>query len=933
MSIRYAAALLLIPISPILSASEVRAGWEDTLEQAAQGVVSIHVDQTRAFDTEWNSSSQATGFVVDAERGLILTNRHVVTPGPVVADATFLNHEEIELTPVYRDPVHDFGIYRYDPTALRFITPVALPLDPDGAQVGREIRVIGNDAGEQISILAGTLARLDREAPEYGRGSYNDFNTFYMQAASSTSGGSSGSPVLDIDGAVIGLNAGARSDAASSFFLPLSRVVRALEYIQAGMPVPRGSLQTTFVHRPFDELDRLGLDPEVQSEVRQRFPERTGLLIVDRVTPGGPAADLLEPGDILLRVEGAWVLDFIALETWLDESVGQVLTVEVDRAGEALSVEMNVDDLHAITPDRFVGFGGAVVHDLSYQQARSLNVPIRGVYVANGGYTLDTAAVPAGAVITALDGQPVANLDEFEQVLSSLADGELANVRYFSFDSPTVEELHVMRMDRSWFPSQHCVRDDTVGLWPCRDLAPGPEGAEVEPQSTTFVSNGDRRISTLAPSLVLVEFDIPYPVSGVGDSHYFGTGLVVDAERGLVLVDRNTVPIAIGDVSLTFASSLQVPAEVYWIHPLHNIALLRYDPVLLGDTPVRSAQLRVSELDPGERVWVVGVRPDRGIAAQATEIAGREALNLPLSSTFRFRDANLETISLVNPPADLDGVIADSRGRVLASWSSFAFQGGRQLAQSTRGIAAELLQRTLDEVLDGDGLVRSLEVEFAQIPVSAARRFGLPQTWAERLEAHDPERRQALQVVRVAAGAPARGAMIEGDLLVALDQQPVTRFSEVEIAAQREAVTVTVIRDGVVIELDLGTVALAGTDVDRILVWGGAILQAPHRALAMQRGIARSGVFVARYYFGTPASRYGLLAGRLIVEADGLPTPNLDAFLAAVTDENGRFKPEVRLTLRSWDGRSQPLAIRLDSHYWPTYELVRGPDGWTRREL
>src|SRR2546429_5554323 len=45
---------------------------------------------------------------VDAERGLILTNRHVVTPGPVTAEATFLNREEVQLNPVYRDPVHDF---------------------------------------------------------------------------------------------------------------------------------------------------------------------------------------------------------------------------------------------------------------------------------------------------------------------------------------------------------------------------------------------------------------------------------------------------------------------------------------------------------------------------------------------------------------------------------------------------------------------------------------------------------------------------------------------------------------------------------------------------------------------------------------------------------------------------------------------------------
>ena len=81
------------------------------------------IDSTRAFDTEWNTTAQATGFVIDAKRGLILTNRHVVTPGPVTAQATFLNREEVQLYPVYRDPVHDFGIYRYDPAKLRFIQP------------------------------------------------------------------------------------------------------------------------------------------------------------------------------------------------------------------------------------------------------------------------------------------------------------------------------------------------------------------------------------------------------------------------------------------------------------------------------------------------------------------------------------------------------------------------------------------------------------------------------------------------------------------------------------------------------------------------------------------------------------------------------------------------------------------------------------------
>ena len=294
-------AVSLLLISTIVIAEE-EALWTKTLEQISSGVVSIRVDSTRAFDTEWNSSSQATGFVVDAKRGIILTNRHVVTPGPVIAEAVFKNNEEVSLVPIYRDPVHDFGFYRYNPNELQYIDPTELILLPDAARVGMDIRVIGNDAGEQLSILAGTIARLDRQAPMYGRGKYNDFNTFYYQAASSTSGGSSGSPVVDIDGNVVALNAGGASSAASSFFLPLSRVDRALRAIQSQKKVTRGTLQTIFKSKPYDELRRLGLSSDSEQLARLKNKNQTSMLVVDQVIPDSKAYSKFHSGDILIKI-------------------------------------------------------------------------------------------------------------------------------------------------------------------------------------------------------------------------------------------------------------------------------------------------------------------------------------------------------------------------------------------------------------------------------------------------------------------------------------------------------------------------------------------------------------------------------------------------------------------------------------------------------
>jgi S1-C subfamily serine protease len=929
MRMRISPAVLVIALLAANADAEEDA-WLGTLERISTGVVSIRVDSTRAFDTEWNSSSQATGFVVDAEQGLILTNRHVVTPGPVVAEAVFLNNEEVRLTPVYRDPVHDFGFFSYDPKDLKYIVPAELPLVPGAAGIGREIRVVGNDAGEQLSILAGTIARLDRKAPDYGRGKYNDFNTFYFQAASGTSGGSSGSPVLNIDGEVVALNAGANSSSASSFFLPLDRVDRALRLLQQGLPITRGTLQTVFERKAYDELSRLGLNAEMEALVRQEHPEQTGMLAVQQVIPGSAADGKLEPGDILLRIDGELVTEFVPLAEALDNLVGQDILLELERGGERIETSVFVGDLHAVTPDAYLEFGDATVNNLSYQQARHYNREVTGIYVANPGYMLSKSAIPRGAVVTEIGGDSVATIEDLIAKLDDLADGDRTTFRYNTIEDPRNSIVRSVQMDRTWYPVRHCKRNDTTGIWPCEELSAGPDPTPQESGSTSFAEYEDPRVNAIAPSLVVVTFDLPYTVSGVSDRHYYGTGLVVDVERGLVLVDRNTVPVAMGDVTVTFAGSLQVDARVEYIHPLHNFAVVSYDPALIGDTPVRQATFNTEMPAPGDRLLAVGLKSDHQLAHQESVVSSVDPVLLPLSRTMRFRDSNLEVIDLVNGPMEFDGVLVNDEGEVVATWSSFAYQTGGESGQINRGVSSDVVTDFIEIVRTGQP-VYSLGAQLGYAPLFAARKLGLDEEWLAKLEQHNPNNRRTLRVSRIVAGSPAADELRNGDMILAIDDQVVSTFRELEIAVQRPKVKLTLWRDKEEHNIEIETVALDGAGIERALSWAGALLQDPHRGMAVQRGIDPTGVYVAFFSYGSPATRYGLWAGRRIVQVDGIETPDLQAFIDVVADKGDQTS--VRLKTITWNGAVEVITLKLDNQYWPAYEIRKTAEGWQRDSI
>jgi S1-C subfamily serine protease len=553
------------------------------------------------------------------------------------------------------------------------------------------------------------------------------------------------------------------------------------------------------------------------------------------------------------------------------------------------------------------------------------------VFVAASGYIFDGAGVPRGAVITELDSKKVDDLADFAAAVQGLGDGAQVAVRYSTIDDPNGSDLRSIRIDRRWFPARQCQRDDRAGYWQCTDLPAVAQVAAPAPASTQLPRIDDKRAAEIAPSLAFITFDMPYSISGVNERNYHGTGLIIDAERGLLITDRNTVPVSMGDVRLTFAGTLEIPGEIVYVHPLHNLAVIHYDPKLIGTTAVRAAKLATEELKPGETVNVVGMDGGGVIKSRTTTIADVNPLQLPLSRSVMFRESNLQVASLVNAPDDFVGVLSDNAGRVRALWASFASDNGRELVQENRGISSELVAETLDIVRSGLPL-HSLEAEFVSQTLADARRFGLSDSWVQRISQANPSTREVLSVARLVGGSDAARVLRPGDILLAIDDKPVTQFRDVERAvAKKEVVSATVWRVGGEQTLRVKTASLSGSDIDRVVQWAGATLQAPHRAISAQRGIAPEGVYVAYFEFGSPASRYGLVPGRRIVEVDGQLTPDLDAFLRQVSGRPDRSS--LRIKTLSWNGAPEVITLKLDRHYWPAYELQRTAVGWERHSL
>lgn len=217
------------------------------------------------------------------------------------------------------------------------------------------------------------------------------------------------------------LQAGGRADGASTdFFLPLDRPLRALALIQQGQPVTRGTMQAQWLLKPFDECRRLGLRSDTEAAVRKEFPKETSMLVAEVVLPGGPADKKLEEGDVLIRVNGELLTQFVKLDAILDSNVGGKVSLLIQRGGTDMEVEIDVGDLHAITPDRYLSVAGASFHNLSYQQARLYAVAVKGVFVCEAAGSFRFDGMESGWLITSVDNKDTPDLDTFIEVMKAI---------------------------------------------------------------------------------------------------------------------------------------------------------------------------------------------------------------------------------------------------------------------------------------------------------------------------------------------------------------------------------------------------------------------------------------------------------------------------------------------------------------------------------
>ena len=231
------------------------------------------------------TAAQGSGFVVSPS-GAILTNAHVITnagetAGPVrPAESVyveFADHDRVPARIVGWDVFDDVGVLRVSASAHALV-PVPLGRSAN-AVVGEPVAAIGSPLGNADSLAVGVVSAVHRSIAALTAPSFSLLDA--IQTDAPIAHGSSGGPLLDAAGRAIGINAQVRSDPGGSsgvgFAVPIDSARRSLREL-----LTKGRVSYAYAGVQAEDVT-----PSLAQALK--LPVQHGALI-DRVTPGGPAA-------------------------------------------------------------------------------------------------------------------------------------------------------------------------------------------------------------------------------------------------------------------------------------------------------------------------------------------------------------------------------------------------------------------------------------------------------------------------------------------------------------------------------------------------------------------------------------------------------------------------------------------------------------------
>ena len=365
----------------------------------------VHVEAIVKVNDRRNEVT-GSGVIVGAD-GRILTNHHVVEKAEKVSVTLPGVKGKIPARIVGTDKQTDLALLRIEPTQP--IAVAALGTSAD-LQVGQWVMAVGNPYGLDGTVSLGIVSAKGRNLgiPDL----INDF----IQTDAMIDRGSSGGPLVDLEGRVVGINSRGQGRGIG-FTIPVDTALEVMKQLDEGR-VARGWLGVGI--QPFDR------------DLAAYFgvPDETGV-VVSSVTPRSPAAKAgIEPGDVLTDLDGA------PIEAEKEEDLGdfqrrvagvgpgQSATIALRRNGTTKTVQVTLVEAPRVEADEFESDAGFHAQEITETIVRIHRLATRrGAFVSfvASGSPAAEAGLESGDVLRRVEGQEIADLDALRTALAATA--------------------------------------------------------------------------------------------------------------------------------------------------------------------------------------------------------------------------------------------------------------------------------------------------------------------------------------------------------------------------------------------------------------------------------------------------------------------------------------------------------------------------------